>query len=71
MPQSTRSGIESGDAGIFVTFDKGRDAKCLAEMKDLLSQVRGARSTVPLGNGIKLTAHALEVRGRSAPSLVE
>jgi hypothetical protein len=31
--------IDSGDVGIFVTFEKGKDGKCLAEAKDLFGQV--------------------------------
>ncbi|EEP82629.1 conserved hypothetical protein [Uncinocarpus reesii 1704] len=30
--------IESGDSGIFVTCDRGREGKCTAEILDLLSQ---------------------------------
>ncbi|KAI1914801.1 hypothetical protein LOZ58_000324 [Ophidiomyces ophidiicola] len=36
--QNVKRTIESGDAGIFVTCDRGREGKCTAEILDLLSQ---------------------------------
>ncbi|KAL1982458.1 hypothetical protein VTN96DRAFT_1305 [Rasamsonia emersonii] len=36
--QSGRIGIESGDSGVFVTCDMGRESKCLAEALDLFTQ---------------------------------
>ncbi|KAL4897031.1 hypothetical protein BDV59DRAFT_198473 [Aspergillus ambiguus] len=36
--QSNKSGIESGDWGVFITCDKGREGKCIAETLDLFSQ---------------------------------
>jgi len=35
---ATKATIDSGDAGVFVTFGKGQDGKCIAEAKDLFSQ---------------------------------
>ncbi|KAL9106947.1 MAG: hypothetical protein Q9227_008070 [Pyrenula ochraceoflavens] len=35
---ASRSGIESGDKGIFVTCDRGREMKCIYEMADLLNE---------------------------------
>ena len=37
------SGLFSGDAGIFVTCDKGQEGKCLREANDLLSQYVDAK----------------------------
>ena len=37
--KGSRSVIESGDQGIFVTCDRGREMKCIYEMSDLLSEV--------------------------------
>jgi hypothetical protein len=36
---ASASGIHNDDAGIFVTCDKGLEAKCLREMDDILSEV--------------------------------
>lgn len=45
--QSGRTIIESGDAGIFVTSDMGRESKCLAEALDLFTQVSNADAFCP------------------------
>jgi tRNA acetyltransferase TAN1 len=37
--QSNKAIIESGDWGVFVTCDMGREGKCIAEALDLFSQV--------------------------------
>lgn len=31
--------IQAGDAGIWVTCDKGREGKCIGELKDLFNDV--------------------------------
>lgn len=36
--------IESGDSGVFVTCDMGREGKCTAEALDLFSQVSNAEA---------------------------
>jgi hypothetical protein len=37
---ANRTPIESGDVGVFVTCEMGREKKCLNEAIDLFSQVR-------------------------------
>ena len=38
---TSASGLQSGDVGIFVTCDKGKEKACLREMEDLVSEVLG------------------------------
>lgn len=38
-PQKSRVAIESGDVGVFLTCDMGREGKCLSEAVDIFSQV--------------------------------
>lgn len=38
-PPKQRINIDSGDAGIFVTCDMGKEGKCKAEVLDILSQI--------------------------------
>lgn len=45
--QSGRIGIESGDSGVFVTCDMGRESKCLAEALDLFTQVSNIDAFCP------------------------
>jgi len=36
---SSRVSMESGDSGVFVTCDKGRESKCIKEAIDVFSNV--------------------------------
>ncbi|KAK4913561.1 hypothetical protein LTR28_013754, partial [Elasticomyces elasticus] len=37
--EDTRRAIEAGDSGIWATCDKGKEAKCVGELKDLFTEV--------------------------------
>lgn len=37
--QVSRVAIDTGDSGVFVTCDMGREGKCMAEAVDVFSQV--------------------------------
>jgi hypothetical protein len=44
--QSGRTFIESGDSGVFVTCDIGKEGKCIAETLDLFSQVAATNALI-------------------------
>ncbi|KOS46037.1 hypothetical protein ACN38_g2982 [Penicillium nordicum] len=46
-PQKSRVAIESGDVGVFLTCDMGREGKCLSEAVDIFSQaIEGTENQV-------------------------
>lgn len=38
QPTTERKGIQPGDSGIWATCDKGREGKCIGELRDLFSE---------------------------------
>ena len=38
--RDNRNSIEVGDEGIWATCDRGREGRCVGELRDLLQQVR-------------------------------